>query len=271
MVTSMVRLNPEEHAQFLARVNPGQAAAVTRLHARLLRNAEVRAGSRCWTATAMADAVDTRAATIHRVRQACVAQGLEAAWSRKRPTGRQDRTRDGAQEAPLIAVACRAPPEGRARWPLQLWADQRVALALVDTLRPAGVRTTRTKPRAHHGRSSPGCFPRTPTRRVLGRWKTCGRSTRAPPSRDAHRCASTRPVHHWWQKPVCPSLPRPGSRRASTTRTHGRGRRICAWSSNRWRANDGARSPRDGRPARAPRCFRRWSTSRLRRPRRWYG
>jgi hypothetical protein len=88
MVTYMVQLNPEEHAQLLALVNTGQAAAVKLLQARILLTADVGAGSRCWTATELAEALDTSAATIHRVRQAFVEPGLEAALSRKRPTGR---------------------------------------------------------------------------------------------------------------------------------------------------------------------------------------
>jgi hypothetical protein len=48
-------------------------------------------------------AVDTSESTVHRVRQAFVAPGWEAALSRQRPTGRPSRQLDGAQEAQLIA------------------------------------------------------------------------------------------------------------------------------------------------------------------------
>jgi len=102
----------------LAFVNTGRAGAATRLHARLLLNADVGAGDRHWTDAAMAEALDTSAATVHRVRQTWGAQGLAAALARQRPTGRPYRTLDGAQEAPLLAVACRAPPAGRVRWTL---------------------------------------------------------------------------------------------------------------------------------------------------------
>ena len=101
-VTYVVRLHPEEHAQLLALVNTGRAAAVKLLHARILLKADVGAGSRPWTDAEIADALDTSASTVHRVRQAFVEQGLEAALSRKRPTGRQYRKLDGAQEAQLL-------------------------------------------------------------------------------------------------------------------------------------------------------------------------
>ena len=84
----------------------------------MLLKADVGAGARHWTDAAMAAAVETSAATVHRVRQTWVEQGLAVAWARKRPTGRQDRTLDGAQAAQLSAVAWSAPPEGRVRWTL---------------------------------------------------------------------------------------------------------------------------------------------------------
>jgi len=120
MVKYIVQLNTEERAQLLALVSTGRAAAVKLLHTRILLKADVGAGGRRWTDAEIADALDTSASTVHRVRQAFVEQGLEVALSRQRPTGRQYRKLDGAQEAQLLAVACGAPPEGSARWTLKL-------------------------------------------------------------------------------------------------------------------------------------------------------
>jgi hypothetical protein len=120
MVKDVVRLSPEARAQLLTLVNTGRAAAAKRLHARLLRKAAVEAGARHWTDAEMAEALDTSASTVHRVRQAWVEQGMEAALARQPPTGRHYRTLEGAPEAQLLAVACSAPPAGRARWTLKL-------------------------------------------------------------------------------------------------------------------------------------------------------
>jgi hypothetical protein len=79
MLKYSVRLNSEAHVQLLALVNTGRAAAAKLLHARILRNADVGADSRGWTDAESAEALDTSAATVHRVRQGCVEQGLEAA------------------------------------------------------------------------------------------------------------------------------------------------------------------------------------------------
>ena len=81
MVKYIVRLNTEEREQLLALVTTGRSAAVKLLHARILLKADVDAGGRRWTDAEIAEALDTSAATVHRVRQAWV----EAAWRRPCP------------------------------------------------------------------------------------------------------------------------------------------------------------------------------------------
>jgi transposase len=152
----VVRLDPEEREQLLALVNTRRAAAVKLLHARILLKADVDAGGRRWTDAEIAEALDTSAATVHRVRQAWVEAGMETALSRKRPTGRQYRKLDGVQEAQLIAVACSAPPEGRVRWTLTLLANKLVELDSVDTISAECVRTTLKKTHSNCGSSSSG-------------------------------------------------------------------------------------------------------------------
>jgi Homeodomain-like domain len=152
----IVRLDPQEREQLLALVNTGRAAAVKLLQARILLKADVDAGSRRWTDAEIAEALDTSASTVHRVRQAWVEWGLETALTRQRPTGRQYRKLDGVQEAPLLAVACSPPPAGRARWTLTLLADKLVALNLVETISPECVRMTLKKTSFNHGSSGSG-------------------------------------------------------------------------------------------------------------------
>jgi transposase len=103
MAQYMVRLTQEERQPLSTLITTGRAAAAKLLHARILLKADDCEGSRCWTDAEIAVAVDTSESTVHRVRQAFVAQGWEAALSRQRPTGRPSRQLDGAQEAQLIA------------------------------------------------------------------------------------------------------------------------------------------------------------------------
>jgi transposase len=155
-VKYVVRLQPEERAQLLALVNTGRAAAAKLLHARILLKADAGDGPCGWTDAAIAEALDTSASTVQRVRQAFVLQGLEAALARKQPTGRQYRKLNGHQEAQLVAVACSAPPEGRQRWTLTLLADKLVALDIVDHISPECVRTTLKKMSSNRGSKSTG-------------------------------------------------------------------------------------------------------------------
>jgi hypothetical protein len=79
MIQYVVRLRPTAREPLLTLVSTGRAAAAKLLRARILRNADVEAGERRWTDAEMAAALDTSESTVHRVRQAWVEQGLDAA------------------------------------------------------------------------------------------------------------------------------------------------------------------------------------------------
>ncbi len=75
----------------------------------------------------IAAAVGTSLATIYRTKRCFVEEGMESALhDAPRPGG--GRKLSGKEEALLIATACSEPPEGRARWTLDLLADRMVAL-----------------------------------------------------------------------------------------------------------------------------------------------
>jgi transposase len=122
----------------------------------MLLKADASEGGPDWSDREIAEAVETSLSSVHRVRQAFVEEGLAAALERQRPTGRQYRKLDGAQEARLIALTCSTPPEGRARWTLRLLADRLVELEVVDTIGRECVRTTLKKMISSHGRRSSG-------------------------------------------------------------------------------------------------------------------
>ena len=151
MAKYMVRLTQAERQHLSTLISTGRAAAAKLLHARILLKADGCEGTRSWTDAEIAVALDTAESTVHRVRQAFVEPGWEAALSRQRPTGRQYRKLDGAQEAQLIALACMQPPAGRARWTLKLLADQLVELEVVDSIGRECVRTTLKKTTSSRG------------------------------------------------------------------------------------------------------------------------
>ena len=153
-VKYVVRLEAEERQQLLDLVTKGKRAASVLTRARILLRAD--ADSDGWNDDAIVEAFDVSLSTVHRLRQAFVEEGLEAALWRKKPTGRQYRKLDGDQEARLVVLACSAPPAGRARWTLQLLADQLVTLKVVDAISAECVRVTLKKTTSSPGRRNSG-------------------------------------------------------------------------------------------------------------------
>jgi transposase len=156
MVKYVVHLASEERAQLTELISKGRRAASVLTRGRILLKADAHDAGLHWTDPEMAEAVETSVSSVHRVRQAFVEEGLAAALERRKPTGRQYRTLDGAQEARLIAVACSEPPEGRVHWTLQLLADRLVALHVVPSISAECVRTTLKKTISNRGSRNSG-------------------------------------------------------------------------------------------------------------------
>jgi len=137
----LVTLTPEERARLTGLVSAGKRSALTITRARILLKADQADGGPAWEDAAIAEALDCGLRTIERVRQRFVERGLEPTLGRK-PQDRPSRERkfDGAAEARLIALACSAPPEGRARWTLKLLADRLVELEVFESVSDETVR-----------------------------------------------------------------------------------------------------------------------------------
>jgi len=86
------------------------------------------------------DIVGVGTATVERVRQQCVLEGIEATVERKVQENRKPRTLDGESEDKLVMLACSKPPEGHAQWSLKLLSDKLVEREIVDTISTETVR-----------------------------------------------------------------------------------------------------------------------------------
>ena len=136
----------EELERLLAR---GKADVRKIKHAQILLKADEAESGPAWPDARIAEAFAAGITTVERVRQRFVEEGFASALSPYRGGKRlYERKLDGAQEAHLIALACSAPPEGRARWTLRLLARRMVELAYVDTLSYETVRQTLKKERS---------------------------------------------------------------------------------------------------------------------------
>ena len=131
----LVTLTADERAHLSELTRTGKAAAYKLTHARILLKADQADGGPAWLDQQIAEALEVSVATVERLRQRFVEQGLEAALCRKK----QDRPSraaalDGAAQARLIALACSQPPDGRAGWTLRLLAGRLVELQVVEAV-----------------------------------------------------------------------------------------------------------------------------------------
>lgn len=145
----VVRLTAAQRHELERLAATGKRSAATVTRARILLKADADGDG--WTDDRIAEALDTSATTVARIRKKFVQQGLEATVKRQRPTGRQYRKLDGVQEAQLIALACSAPPEGQARWTMKLLAGRLVELEVVEVIDPATVWRTLKKTKSSRG------------------------------------------------------------------------------------------------------------------------
>jgi transposase len=146
----VVRLLPAERAVLGGLIAAGAAPARTGTHARILLKADQGADGPAWADARIAEALEVSVRTVERVRHRWADGGLDGALHR-RPTGPRPRKLDGAAEARLVAVACSAPPVGRARWTLRLLAERLVELEVVDGIAPNTVRAALKKTRSSRG------------------------------------------------------------------------------------------------------------------------
>ena len=125
-VKYVVNLSTDERASLKQLVRQGHASARRLARARVLLKADEGLSD-----AAVAAALDIGIATVHRIRQRCVEEGLEAALA-ERPRKGASPLLSGKAQAHLIAEACSTPPDNRLRWTLRLLADRVVELKLAE-------------------------------------------------------------------------------------------------------------------------------------------
>ena len=117
-----IDLSQEERAGLQALLGGGSCAARRMKRAQILLAADAGACDE-----AIAANVAVGGSTVTRTKRAFVEDSLEAALG-EAPRRGAARKLSGPEEALLVATACAKPPAGRARWTLNLLADEMVAL-----------------------------------------------------------------------------------------------------------------------------------------------
>lgn len=150
----IVALTSEERERLVALVGKGAARARAIKRAHILLLADEGKGDPVIAATLHASV-----STVERTRKRFVERGVDGALTElPRPGGR--RTLSGDGEAYLVALACSAPPGGRARWTMQLLADRLVQAGTVEAISDETVRRTLKKGASSRGSTNSGASPR---------------------------------------------------------------------------------------------------------------
>jgi len=162
-----VTLTEAERDELAALLARGKADVRKLKHAQVLLKADEAEDGPGWADVRIAEAVSVGVASVERLRQRFVEEGLAAALSPYRGGKRvYARKLDAEQEAHLIALACSAPPEGRARWTLRLLASRMVELQYADAVSHETVRRTLKKERAPAASAADVVHPGQALRRV---------------------------------------------------------------------------------------------------------
>ena len=130
----VVKLSPKERQKLLAVVNKGQnkAAVIRRAHI-LLKSDEGKSDRQ------ISELLYIHEDSARNTRKRFVEDGLQAPLADKAKPKPEPKLNE-QQQAHLVAVACSQPPEGQARWTLELLAAQLVKDGIVAGISPEAVR-----------------------------------------------------------------------------------------------------------------------------------
>ena len=132
-----VHLSKEDRQELESLVHSGESSARTQTRARILLLTDENQKKKKSTKE-IASALLCCLPTITNIRKKFSEGGIvNALYDKPRPGAVPKIT--GEIEAQLTMLACSAPPEGRARWTLQMLADKLVELKLVDSISDVAV------------------------------------------------------------------------------------------------------------------------------------
>src|ERR671928_2142004 len=148
-----VELSEVERGELRAMLSGGERAA------RELERAQILPATDAGVADeTVAISLDVGVSTVSRVERRFVEGGVERALDEE-PRPGAARKLTGKEEALLVATACASPPEGRARWTLELLAGEMVRLTAHASLSRATVRRRPAENALKPWRQEMGCIP----------------------------------------------------------------------------------------------------------------
>ena len=184
-VRHRVELSQTERADLTALLSGGKHAARKLKRAQILLAADTGASD-----DDIATNVGVGGSTVYRTKQRFVLGNLEAALS-EAPRPGASRKLSSKEEALLVATACSKPPQGRARWTLELLAGELVSLTEHASVSRETVRRRLAENHLKPGARTCGVFRRS-TASMSRAWRMCSTSTPKSPIRNARWSVSMR-------------------------------------------------------------------------------
>jgi transposase len=148
-----IELSETERGELNALLSGGRHPARKLKRAQILLAADAGAGDED-----IATSVSVGGSTVYRTKRRFVEGNLEKAL-REEPRPGASRKLSGKEEALLVATACATPPEGRARWTLELLADALVKLTEHESLSRETVRRRLAENELKPWRKDMWCIP----------------------------------------------------------------------------------------------------------------
>lgn len=153
-----VTLSESEREELKKLISAGKTQGYRIRHAQILLKLDEIPENAGWSGTKIGQAYSANASTVSNIAMRYVTEGLEAALGRKEQENRRRKV-DGDVEARIVAIACSEAPEGRARWTLQLIADELVRLEVVESISDTAVLNTLKKTNSSLGERKSGAYP----------------------------------------------------------------------------------------------------------------
>jgi len=141
-----------EQLEKISRSNRRSMREKTRARILLLcdSNRSREAGGRCKD-DEVAQRLGCTAWCVSQVRRRACERGVVSVVRHGKQERRKARKLDGRQEAVLVAVTCSVPPQGQARWSLQLLRERLIEMEVVEHIGLETIRTTLKKTRSSRG------------------------------------------------------------------------------------------------------------------------
>jgi len=145
-----VSLTDVQRQQLHQLTRSGNAPARVQNRARILLLAD-RGVGQGRTHRQIIDALGVCGVTVSAICRRFVLEGMEAALYEKPRPGQTPKI-TGEVEAHLVLLACSDPPQGQARWTMQMLADKLIELQLVDFISDSAVCDRLKKTRLSRGK-----------------------------------------------------------------------------------------------------------------------